>query len=65
MFTTDLVTYITYKTQQEEFHRQAEHDRLVRSLEQPNQKVVKIYAAVGRMFILFGQQLIKSTQAAH
>ncbi|MCJ7734394.1 MAG: hypothetical protein MUP11_07580 [Anaerolineales bacterium] len=62
MFTTDIVTY---KTQQEELHRQAEHYRLVRSLEQPNQWIVKIFAAVGRMFILFGQQLIKRTQAAH
>ncbi|NQS91471.1 MAG: hypothetical protein HQ574_03595 [Chloroflexi bacterium] len=62
MFTTNLDTF---KTQQEELHRRAENYRLVKSLEQPNQWVAKIYQAVGRMLIVSGQQLINHTQTAH
>jgi len=62
MFPTNLDTF---KTNQKELHRRAAHHRLVRSLERPNRRADKIYAAVGRMLIITGQNLVKRTQAAH
>ena len=61
MFPTNLDLF---KTQEKELHRRAAHYRLVRSLEKPY-RWVDIYAAIGRMMIIAGQNLENRTQAAH
>jgi hypothetical protein len=62
MFPTNLYEF---KTNQKELHRRAAHYRLVKSLEQPRRWADRISAAVGRMLIVAGQNLVKRTQAAH
>ncbi len=62
MFPTNLDAFKTY---QKELHRRAENYRLVKSLEQTNRWANRLYAAVGRMLIIAGQNLVKRTQAAH
>jgi len=62
MFPTNLDTF---KTNQKELHQQAAQYRLVRSLEQPYRRVNRLYAAIGRMLIITGKNLVKRTQAAH
>lgn len=54
-----------FKINQKELHRRAAQYRLVKSLERPNPWVDRIYAAVGRMLIITGQNLVKRTQTAH
>ena len=62
MFTANLVEF---KTQQIELHKQAEHCRLVKSLQKPNHGVSQIINVIGRMLIHSGQLLISRTQVAH
>ncbi len=62
MFPTNLDTY---KTNQEELHRRAAQYRLVKSLEESNSLVNRIYTAIGQVLIITGQNLVKRTQAAH
>lgn len=62
MFPTNLDAF---KTNQKELHRRAAQYHLVKSLERPNRWVDRIYAAVGRVLIVTGQNLVKRTQTAH
>jgi hypothetical protein len=62
MFTVNL---ITFKTQQAELHKQAEHYRLVRSLEKTNPLLPRIIHTIGQTLIQTGQLLISRTQTAH
>ena len=54
-----------FKTQQKELHQQAVQYRLVKSLKKPNLWMASIYKAIGRSLIIFGEQLLSRTQAAH
>jgi len=62
MFTTNLDAF---KTHQNELHQRAAHYRLVKSLKMPYRRADRLYAAIGRMLIIAGQNLVKRTQAAH
>ena len=62
MFPTNLDAF---KAQEKELHQRAAQYRLVKSLEQPYRWENKLYAAIGRMLIITGQNLVKRTQAAH
>jgi len=62
MFTTNLDAF---KTHQKELHQRAAQYRLVKSLEQPNRWTNRLSAAIGRILIVAGQNLVKRTQAAH
>lgn len=62
MFPTNLDAF---KTNEKELHLRAEKYRLVRSLEKPHHWADRLYAAIGRMLISAGQNLVKRTQAAH
>ena len=62
MFPTNLDAF---KAQEKELHQRAAQYRLVKSLEQPYRWESKLYAAIGRMLIITGQNLVKRTQAAH
>ena len=62
MFPTNLDAF---KTKEKELHQRAAQYRLVKSLEQPYRREKKLYAAIGRMLIVTGQNLVKHTQAAH
>ena len=62
MFPTNLDAF---KTNQEELHQRAAQYRLVKSLEKPYRREKKLSAAIGRMLIITGQNLVKSTQSAH
>ena len=62
MFPTNLEAF---KTNQNELHQRAAQYRLVKSLEKTNRWADKLYAAVGRMLIATGKNLVKRTQAAH
>ena len=62
MFTTSLDAF---KTHQKELHQRAAHYRLVKSLEKSSKWTDKLSAALGRMLIIAGQNLMKRTQAAH
>jgi len=62
MFPTNLDLF---KTQENELHRRAAHYRLVKSLEKPSGWVDRLSAAIGRMLIITGQNLVKRTQTAH
>jgi len=61
MFTTNLETF---KNQEKELHYQAARYRLLKSLEQKNSLISKIYGSLGRMLVLSGQQLINHSGAA-
>jgi len=63
MFTTNLLEL--FISQQSELVKQADHYRLVKSLDKPSRHLARFYAMIGRMLISSGQQLIKRTQAAH
>ncbi len=62
MFPTNLDAF---KTQEKELHQRAAQYRLVKSQEQPYRRANRLYAAIGRMLIITGQNLVKRTQAAH
>ena len=62
MFPTNLDAF---KTQEKELHQRAAQYRLVKSQEQPYRRGNRLYAAIGRMLIITGQNLVKRTQAAH
>jgi hypothetical protein len=62
MFTA---TLYNFKIQENELHRQAAEYRLMKSLEQPNKRIVRMYEAIGQVLILTGEQLIHRTKAAH
>ena len=62
MFPTNLDAF---NTNQKELHQRAAQYRLVKSLKQPHQRANRLYAAIGRMLIITGKNLMKRTQAAH
>jgi len=62
MFPTNLDAF---NTKQKELHQQAALYRLVKSQEKPYRWANRLYAAIGRMLIITGQNLVKRTQAAH
>lgn len=62
MFTINLDSF---KIQQEELHRQAARQRLVKSLEKPSRGLEKFYSAVGNALIVIGQYLLSRAQAAY
>jgi hypothetical protein len=61
MYTTDLEIF---KTHQRELHRQADHYRLVRSLENNSSPMATIYAAIGNILIVLGQSLLNHSHTA-
>jgi hypothetical protein len=61
MFTTNLMEFKTYQI---ELHKQAEHFRLVKSLERPDTLVSQLINIIGRTLVRSGQQLISRTQRA-
>ena len=61
MFTT---TIYEFKVQEQELHRQAAHYRLVRSLQGASSLTDRIAAALGRLLVKSGQQLVTYAQAA-
>jgi hypothetical protein len=61
MYTTNLETF---KTQENELHRQASRYRLARSINQNKPLVNRISESLGRILILSGQQLINNARAA-
>ena len=62
MFTTNLMEFNSRRT---ELHKQAEHYRLVRSLEKPNPVYILIANILGRLLIQSGQHLINRVQTAY
>lgn len=62
MFPTNLDLF---KTQANELHQRAAHYRLVKSLERSNSWADRLFAAIGPLLIIAGQNLVKRTQAAH
>ena len=65
MFTASL---LEFETRQKELHKQAAEYRLLKSLKGPNPWTQRIFAAVGRLMVASGQQLVnryQSTQSAH
>jgi len=62
MFSTNLDAF---KTNQKELHQRAAQYRLVKSLEQPYRWANRLYAAIGRILIITGKNLVKRTQVAH
>jgi hypothetical protein len=62
MFITNLDSF---NIQQEELHRQAENYRLAKSAAKPTRRLERIYAAIGNILIMLGQQLLSRTQAAY
>ena len=62
MFPTNLDAF---KINQKELHQQAAQYRLVKSLKKPYRRADRLYAAIGRMLITTGQNLMKRTQVAH
>ena len=65
MFTSSL---LEFETRQNELHRQAAEYRLVKTLREPNAWVQRVFAAVGKLMISSGQQLVnryQTTQSAH
>ena len=62
MFTANMYNF---KIQEKELHRQAAEYRLMKSLEQPNNRMIRMYGAIVQVLILTGEQLISRTRAAH
>jgi len=61
MYTTNLEIF---KTHQQELHRQADHYRLVKSLENNGSPMAAIYAAIGNILIVLGRSLLKHSHTA-
>ncbi len=62
MFPTNLDAL---KFHQKEILKQAENYRLAKSLEQTDRWANRLYATVGRVLIIAGQNLVKRTLTAH
>jgi hypothetical protein len=65
MFATSL---FEFETRQKELHKQAAEYHLVKSLKEPNPWVQRVFAAIGKLMITSGQQLVsryQPTQSAH
>jgi hypothetical protein len=54
-----------YHFEVEKLFRQAEKERLIRTIEKPNCWIVRFSESLGRSLIETGEYLIKRTQAAH
>lgn len=61
MFSTSL---LEFEMRQEELHRQAAEDRVVRSLREPNLWAKRVFTAVGKLMVTSGQQLVNRYQPA-
>ncbi|MEJ2446359.1 MAG: hypothetical protein P8Y37_00235 [Anaerolineales bacterium] len=61
MYTTNLEIF---KTHQRELYRQADHYRLIKSLENNGSPMAAIYAAIGKILIVLGQSLLNHSHTA-
>jgi hypothetical protein len=61
-------SYVYHKLRQLQYsagRRQAENYRLAKSAAKPTRRLERIYAAIGNILIMLGQQLLSRTQAAY